>query len=210
MLTPLFSSEGTNEYTTCEGLLTQSSSTWPESSLFQIAANGVSLNKLVIGKPATAGDASNGFIAPATLAGCLAQAKAKGWSAGAMVWEVSSFAFFNKKSIKLIHYAVPGRRSRMDQDCPLPSLPGIDFHLHSLFLIPSSFAKSDLTASPVRSMFTHPHPHFTFRLRFLRSVHWPRAFSQNPGRSVMSVFSKSTILSSNYIRSHLHLRSFLG
>ena len=81
--------EGTNEYTTCNGLLTQSSSTWPESAVFQIAANGVSLNKLVIGKPANSGDASNGYIPPATLATCLQQAKVKGWSAGAMVWEVS-------------------------------------------------------------------------------------------------------------------------
>lgn len=82
-------SEGSNEYTTCAGLLTESSSTWPESALFQIAASGVSLDKLVIGKPANAGDASNGYIAPATLAGCLEQAKEKGWNAGAMVWEVS-------------------------------------------------------------------------------------------------------------------------
>ena len=81
--------EGTSEYTTCEGLLTASSSTWPQSALFQIAANGVSLDKLVIGKPATAGDASNGYIAPATLATCLQQAQAQGWDAGAMVWEVS-------------------------------------------------------------------------------------------------------------------------
>ena len=91
----LTSSEGTTEYTTCSGLLDESSSTWPESALFQIAANGVSLNKLVIGKPANAGDASNGYIAPATLAGCLEQAKAKGWSAGAMVWEVRGLYHLN-------------------------------------------------------------------------------------------------------------------
>jgi len=82
-----FYNQGTSEYTTCAGLLTASSSTWPESALFQIAANGVDLNKLVIGKPGNSGDASNGFIAPATLAGCLSQAKAQGWNAGAMVWE---------------------------------------------------------------------------------------------------------------------------
>ncbi|EJD07906.1 glycoside hydrolase [Fomitiporia mediterranea MF3/22] len=82
-----FYNQGTSEYTTCNGLLTSSSSTWPESALFQIAANGVALNKLVIGKPATSGDASNGFIDPSTLAGCVAQAKNKGWNAGVMVWE---------------------------------------------------------------------------------------------------------------------------
>ncbi|KAH8109504.1 glycoside hydrolase family 18 protein [Phellopilus nigrolimitatus] len=82
-----FYNQGTSEYTTCSGLLTTSSSTWPESALFQIAASGVDLDKLVIGKPATSSDASNGYIAPATLASCLSQAKTQGWDAGAMVWE---------------------------------------------------------------------------------------------------------------------------
>ena len=68
------------EYTTCAGLLTTSTSAWPETALFQIAANGVSLNKLVIGKPATASDASNGYIDPSTLASCVSQAAAQGWS----------------------------------------------------------------------------------------------------------------------------------
>ena len=44
--------EGATEYTTCEGLLTQSSSTWPKTSVFETVASGVSANKLVIGKPA--------------------------------------------------------------------------------------------------------------------------------------------------------------
>ncbi|KIK94188.1 glycoside hydrolase family 18 protein [Paxillus rubicundulus Ve08.2h10] len=52
--------EGVNEYVTCTGLLTASSSTWPHTSVFQIAAAGVTLNKIVIGKPATTADASNG------------------------------------------------------------------------------------------------------------------------------------------------------
>ncbi|KAF9067829.1 glycoside hydrolase family 18 protein [Rhodocollybia butyracea] len=83
-----FYNQGTAEYTTCAGLLTASSSALPESALFQIAANGVTLNKLVIGKPATAADApSGGFIAPTALATCVEQAKNKGWSAGVMVWE---------------------------------------------------------------------------------------------------------------------------
>ncbi|KIK61785.1 glycoside hydrolase family 18 protein [Collybiopsis luxurians FD-317 M1] len=83
-----FYNQGTNEYATCAGLLTASSSTWPQSALFQIAANGVSLNKLVIGKPATAADeTSGGFIAPGTLATCVEQAKNQGWSAGVMTWE---------------------------------------------------------------------------------------------------------------------------
>lgn len=47
------------------------------------------MNKLVIGKPAAAKDATNGLMDTTTLAGCLKDAKAKNWSAGAMVWEVS-------------------------------------------------------------------------------------------------------------------------
>jgi hypothetical protein len=46
-----FYNQGTSEYTTCIGLLTQSSATWPNSALFQIAAGGFDLDKLVIGKP---------------------------------------------------------------------------------------------------------------------------------------------------------------
>jgi len=82
-----FYNQGSTEYTTCSGLLTASSSTWPKSSVFQIAASGIPLSKIVIGKPANSGDADNGFMSTSTLAGCLQQAKAQGWNAGAMVWE---------------------------------------------------------------------------------------------------------------------------
>jgi hypothetical protein len=76
----LYQTEGTSEYTTCAGLLTTSSSTWPQSALFQIANSGVPLSKLVIGKPGIASDASNGFISTSILAGCVEQAKNQGWS----------------------------------------------------------------------------------------------------------------------------------
>ena len=66
--------DGATEYTTCEGLLTQSSSTWPKTSVFEIVASGVSANKLVIGKPATTKDATNGFMDTTTLVGCLQHA----------------------------------------------------------------------------------------------------------------------------------------
>lgn len=72
--------EGSSEYTTCAGLLTESSSTWPESALFQIANSGVPLSKLVIGKPGISSDASNGFMSTSTLASCVQQAAEKGWS----------------------------------------------------------------------------------------------------------------------------------
>ncbi|KAJ7612700.1 glycoside hydrolase family 18 protein [Roridomyces roridus] len=76
-----------SDYTTCDGLLQTSSSQWPQSAVFQIANSGVPLNKLVIGKPATVGDSTTGYMDPGTLAGCLAQAKNSGWSAGAMTWQ---------------------------------------------------------------------------------------------------------------------------
>ncbi|KAL1943054.1 hypothetical protein VTO73DRAFT_4725 [Trametes versicolor] len=74
-------------YTDCEGLINKSGSPFLKSSLFEIAANGVDLKKLVIGKPGSAADATNGFIAPATLGTCVDQAHAKGWSAGIMAFE---------------------------------------------------------------------------------------------------------------------------
>jgi len=82
-----FYNQGPTEYTTCDNMLTTSSDGWPNSAVFQIAASGVPLSKLVIGKPATEGDASNGFMSTDTFATCLAQANSKGWDAGVMVWE---------------------------------------------------------------------------------------------------------------------------
>lgn len=82
-----FYNQGTSEYTTCANLLTSSSSTWPQTALFQIAASGVPLSKLVIGKPANSGDANSGFMSTSTLAGCVSQAKNQGWDGGVMVWE---------------------------------------------------------------------------------------------------------------------------
>jgi len=79
-----------SDYTTCTTLLTTSETDFVHTSVFEInnsAFANVPLSKLVIGKPATAGDADSGFIPAATLAGCLATAKSKGWSAGAMFWE---------------------------------------------------------------------------------------------------------------------------
>ena len=48
---------------------------------------GVPLDKIVIGKPAGAGDGNNGFMDPSLLGTCVASAKAMGWTGGAMVWQ---------------------------------------------------------------------------------------------------------------------------
>ncbi|KZV61339.1 glycoside hydrolase family 18 protein [Peniophora sp. CONT] len=83
-----FYNQGATQYTDCTGLLTTSGGQYPGSSVFEISANGVNIDKLVIGKPAVAADGpSGGYIDPATLATCVSQAKAKGWNAGVMSWE---------------------------------------------------------------------------------------------------------------------------
>lgn len=82
-----FYNQGSSMYATCTGLLTSSGGAYPGSSVFEINASGVSLNKIVIGKPASQGDAGSGYMSPSTLAGCLATAMTKGWSAGVMTWE---------------------------------------------------------------------------------------------------------------------------
>lgn len=114
-------SEGTSEYTDCPGLLDESSSTWPETAVFQIAANGVPMDKLVIGKPAGVGDANNGQMPAETLATCLAEAKERGWNGGAMVWQVRSpvpmLLSLDRVNADLRPPAiVPQRPVRVDQD----------------------------------------------------------------------------------------------
>ncbi|PIL32409.1 hypothetical protein GSI_05655 [Ganoderma sinense ZZ0214-1] len=74
-------------YTTCDGLINTSGGAFPGTALLEIPKNGIPLDMLVIGKPATAADASNGFMDPATLGTCVKEAKSKGWNGGVMVWQ---------------------------------------------------------------------------------------------------------------------------
>jgi chitinase len=85
-----FYNQGTTEYTTCEGLMTASSSVWPGTAVSELIAAGIPADKVVIGKPATAADANNGLIDAATLATCVAQGAAAGWNGGVMAWQVST------------------------------------------------------------------------------------------------------------------------
>ncbi|GJJ10720.1 hypothetical protein Clacol_004947 [Clathrus columnatus] len=82
-----FYNQGSTDYTTCEGLLYQSSSSWPETAVFEMARNGVDLHKIVIGKPGNNDDASNGYMSTSMLSSCLEKAAAHGWRGGAMTWE---------------------------------------------------------------------------------------------------------------------------
>lgn len=69
-------------YTTCAGLLTTSDPSVPLSSLFEIAASGVPLNKLVVGKPIGANDASNGQMSSTLLGQCFEEALAQALKLG--------------------------------------------------------------------------------------------------------------------------------
>ncbi|KAI0788759.1 glycoside hydrolase family 18 protein [Abortiporus biennis] len=80
-----FYNQGLTEYTTCAGLLATPSSTWPNTALFQIAASGVPLAKLVIGKPTVGINGIDGFMSASSLASCVAVAKSQGWNGGVMV-----------------------------------------------------------------------------------------------------------------------------
>lgn len=53
----------------------------PNTGLFQIAATGIPLDKLVIGKLATDVDANNDYMDPSSLAQCVGDAAQQGWSA---------------------------------------------------------------------------------------------------------------------------------
>ena len=109
-------------YTTCTGLLTKSGGAYPGSSVFEINANGVDIDKIVIGKPAIESDASTGYMSPSTLGNCLVTAMNMGWSecndssilcdcsigsspvagAGVMTWEVRTRIFFALHDPRLI------------------------------------------------------------------------------------------------------------
>ncbi|KAJ3054211.1 hypothetical protein HDU99_007825, partial [Rhizoclosmatium hyalinum] len=83
-----FYNQGSTDYESCGTLLFNANGYFTGTSLFEIAAKGVPLNKLVIGKPVTrAGVVNSGYMDPGTLSTCVSQAVAKGWSGGVMGWE---------------------------------------------------------------------------------------------------------------------------
>ena len=74
----LWQTEG--EYTTCDSLLWNSGGEWPGTSLFEIAYSGIPWEKLVMGKPADAASATDGFMLTSKLATCIQEARKIGWS----------------------------------------------------------------------------------------------------------------------------------
>ena len=75
--------------------------------MLEIAASGVDMNKIVIGKPGTLQDAnSGGFIDPAMLSTCLSQAMAGGWRAGVMAYQVGGVSV--RLFVRLLTVSVSG------------------------------------------------------------------------------------------------------
>jgi len=73
----------------------------------------VSLAKLVIGKPAGGGDATNGFMDAGTLASCLGQAKNSGWSE-CLYMRVPCRDANSRRRRRSHGLAIPSRRNRLD------------------------------------------------------------------------------------------------
>jgi chitinase len=65
---------------------------WNGTAVKQIAAKGVPLDKIVVGKPVTPADASNtGYVPAADLHEWAARAAVEiGWNTGLMDWQYSS------------------------------------------------------------------------------------------------------------------------
>ncbi|ORY50408.1 glycoside hydrolase [Rhizoclosmatium globosum] len=96
-----FYNQGSLSYDTCQSLFYDAQG----SSVFEIARNGVPLNKIVVGKPIThQGAVNSGYMDPWKLAACIPDAKAKGWSGGVMGWQYSldpSFQWISAVSSQL-------------------------------------------------------------------------------------------------------------
>ena len=91
-----FYNQGSSDYLTYETLFVKADGWSPNTALGQIAAKGIPMNKLVIGKPVTPGDVSNtGYVMQDTLAGIFKTARQGVWSecskvGGVMNWQFSS------------------------------------------------------------------------------------------------------------------------
>jgi len=83
-----FYNQGQSCYTDYNGLFKTSCSTFPGTSVAEIHAAGVPMEKIVVGKPVTIGDAGNGHVEAATLGGYFRQAASElGWNGGIMGWQ---------------------------------------------------------------------------------------------------------------------------
>jgi chitinase len=87
-----FYNQGNTEYNTYEGLFTRSSGYFNATSVKEIAARGVPLNKIVVGKPASRAEVVNtGYVDSQSLGQWTSQAYGDfRWYAGVMYWQFKS------------------------------------------------------------------------------------------------------------------------
>jgi len=84
-----FYNQGATCYADFNGLFVSSSScsSFPQTSVSEIAKAGVPLSKIVVGKPVTSADAGSGWVSASTLHSWFQQAQSQlGWKAGVMGW----------------------------------------------------------------------------------------------------------------------------
>jgi chitinase len=96
-------------YTNFTTLFESSGGPWNKTSVMELNARGIPLNKIVIGKPVTQADASNtGYVAPADLKGLFNQGQQTyKWYAGLMIWQYpsdSDLSFVSTVTTDLINY----------------------------------------------------------------------------------------------------------
>ncbi|KAH7087279.1 glycoside hydrolase, partial [Auriculariales sp. MPI-PUGE-AT-0066] len=83
-----FYNQGDDIYTSCYQIMERSHPAVPNTSVFQMIRNRVPGEKIVVGKPAGAKDASNGFYSAPALGSCLRKyAGRNGYQGSAMVWQ---------------------------------------------------------------------------------------------------------------------------
>ncbi|KAJ3378006.1 hypothetical protein HDU84_008029 [Entophlyctis sp. JEL0112] len=84
-----FYNQGSSSYDSCETLFYTANGWASKSAVFEIADQGVPLNKIVIGKPVTSAgvdSGATGYMDAQEMADCFATAEQYGWNAGVMGW----------------------------------------------------------------------------------------------------------------------------
>jgi len=84
-----FYNQGTTCYMTYKGIFEDSGSecpVFPGTSVKEIAAYGIPMEKIVLGKPVRQSDASNGQMSTSQLNAVIKQANLMGWNSGIMGW----------------------------------------------------------------------------------------------------------------------------
>jgi len=85
-----FYNQVTTSYDNCDVLLNTANGWAKKTALFEVIAQGIPSEKVILGKGITTGDVYNtGYMPASALAECGKQAKAKGWNGGFMGWQFS-------------------------------------------------------------------------------------------------------------------------